>query len=131
MSETFTATGRRKTAVARVWLTAGTGENHHQRTTPSRTSSPPSPLQGQLLEPLQVTSLKNKFDVKAVSRGGGLHGQADAIKLAIARASDPARSLSCDPPSKPPAFCAATHEPRERKKPGQPGARKRFQFSKR
>ena len=72
MSETFTATGRRKTAVARVWLTAGTG-NITINNEPFEDVLTTLTLQGQLLEPLQVTNLKNKFDVKAVSRSGGLH----------------------------------------------------------
>ncbi|MDG2399807.1 MAG: 30S ribosomal protein S9 [Akkermansiaceae bacterium] len=129
MSETFTATGRRKTAVARVWLTAGTGKITINDE-PFEDVLTTLTLQGQLLEPLEVTNLKNKFDVKAASRSGGLHGQADAIKLAIARA------LIIHDPELRPALKAAgllRRDPRakERKKPGQPGARKRFQFSKR
>jgi len=129
MSETFTATGRRKKAIARVWLTAGTGEitiNNDAFEDVFTTLT----LQGQLLEPLQITNLKNKFDVKAVSRGGGMNGQADAIKLAISRAL-----IQHDPELRPALKAAGLlrRDPRarERKKPGQPGARKRFQFSKR
>ena len=129
MSETYTATGRRKTAVARVWITAGTGEisvNGDAFEDVFTTLT----LQGQVLEPLQVTNLKNKFDVRAVTKSGGNHGQADAVKLAIARA------LIIHDPELRPALKAAgllRRDPRakERKKPGQPGARKRFQFSKR
>ncbi len=129
MSDTYTATGRRKTAVARVWLTEGTGEITINEE-PFEEVLTTLTLQGQLLEPLQVSNLRNKFNVKAVSRGGGLHGQADAIKLAIARA------LIVHDPELRPALKAAgllRRDPRakERKKPGQPGARKRFQFSKR
>jgi small subunit ribosomal protein S9 len=115
--------------VARVWLTPGTGEITINNE-PFEEVFPTLTLQGQLLEPLQVSNVRNKFDIKAVSRGGGLHGQADALKLAIARAlivHDPelrgdlkaAGLLRRDPRAK------------ERKKPGQPGARKRYQFSKR
>jgi small subunit ribosomal protein S9 len=129
MSDTYTATGRRKTAVARVWLTEGTGEITINEE-PFEEVLTTLTLQGRLLEPLQVTNLRNKFNVKTVSRGGGLHGQADAIKLAIARA------LIVHDPELRPALKAAgllRRDPRakERKKPGQPGARKRFQFSKR
>ncbi|MGD1978360.1 MAG: 30S ribosomal protein S9 [Akkermansiaceae bacterium] len=129
MSETFTATGRRKTAVARVWMTEGTGEVTINEE-PFEEVFATLTLQGQVLEPLQVANLRNKFNVKAVTRGGGLHGQADAIKLAIARA------LIVHDPELRPALKAAgllRRDPRakERKKPGQPGARKRFQFSKR
>ena len=129
MSETYTATGRRKTAVARVWITAGTGDisvNGDAFEDVFTTLT----LQGQVLEPLQVTNLKNKFDVRAVIKSGGIHGQADAVKLAIARA------LIIHDPALRPVLKAAgllRRDPRakERKKPGQPGARKRFQFSKR
>lgn len=129
MSDTYTATGRRKTAVARVWLTEGTGEITINEE-PFEEVLTTLTLQGRLLEPLQVSNLRNKFNVKVVSRGGGLHGQADAIKLAIARA------LIVHDPELRPALKAAgllRRDPRakERKKPGQPGARKRFQFSKR
>ena len=129
MSDTYTATGRRKTAVARVWLTEGTGEITINEE-PFEEVLTTLTLQGQLLEPLQVSNLRNKFNVKAVCKGGGLHGQADAIKLAIARA------LIVHAPELRPALKAAgllRRDPRakERKKPGQPGARKRFQFSKR
>ncbi len=129
MSETYTATGRRKKAVARVWITAGTGEitvNGEAFEDVFTTLS----LQGQVLEPLQVTNLKNKIDVRAVSKSGGIHGQADAVKLAIARAL-----IVHDPELRPDIKAAGLlrRDPRarERKKPGQPGARKRFQFSKR
>ena len=87
-------------------------------------------LQGQLLEPLQITNLKNKFDVKAVSRGGGMNGQADAIKLAISRALI-LHDAELRPALKAEGLLRRDPRARERKKPGQPGARKRFQFSKR
>ncbi|MFT6178590.1 MAG: small subunit ribosomal protein S9 [Akkermansiaceae bacterium] len=129
MSETFTATGRRKKAVARVWITSGTGEiiiNNDAFEDVFTTLT----LQGNVLEPLEITSLKKKFDVKAVSHGGGMNGQADAIKLAISRAL-----IQHDPELRPVLKAAGLlrRDPRarERKKPGQPGARKRFQFSKR
>jgi len=129
MSDTFTATGRRKKAVARVWLTAGTGEITINGETFEDVFTTLT-LQGQILEPLQITNLKNKFDVKAVSRSGGMNGQADAIKLAISRAL-----IQHDPELRPALKAAGLlrRDPRarERKKPGQPGARKRFQFSKR
>jgi len=129
MSETYTATGRRKTAVARVWLTPGTGEITINNE-PFEEIFPTLTLQGQILEPLQVSNVRNKFDIKAVSRSGGLHGQADALKLAIARAL-----IVFDAELRPDLKAAGLlrRDPRakERKKPGQPGARKRYQFSKR
>ena len=129
MSETFTATGRRKTAVARVWLTPGTG-NITINEEPFEEALPTLTLQGEILEPLQITNLRNKFDVKSVTKGGGTHGQAGALKLAISRAL-----IIADPELRPALKAAGLlrRDPRakERKKPGQPGARKRFQFSKR
>jgi len=129
MSETFTATGRRKTAVARVWLTPGTG-NITINEDPFEEALPTLTLQGEILEPLQITNLRNKFDIKSVTRGGGIHGQAGALKLAISRAL-----IIADPELRPALKAAGLlrRDPRakERKKPGQPGARKRFQFSKR
>jgi len=129
MSDTYTATGRRKTAVARVWLTPGTG-NIQINEESFEDALPTLTLQGDILEPLQVANLRNKFDIKAVTKGGGVNGQAGAIRLAIAR------SLIVADPELRPALKAAgllRRDPRakERKKPGQPGARKRFQFSKR
>lgn len=129
MSETYTATGRRKTAVARAWLTPGTGEitvNGDSFEEYFATLN----LQNMVLQPLQETSTKNKFDLKVVTKGGGLNGQADAIKLAVARAL-----IQFDPELRPSlkAVGLLRRDPRakERKKAGQPGARKRFQFSKR
>ncbi len=129
MSETYTATGRRKTAIARAWLTPGTGEitiNNESFEDYFGTL----PLQNTVLHPLQETNTKNKFDLKVVTKGGGLNGQADAIKLAVARAL-----LQFDAELRPALKEAGLlrRDPRakERKKAGQPGARKRFQFSKR
>ena len=129
MSESYTATGRRKTAVARVWLTPGTGDITLNGQS-FEEFLPTIPLQNQVLQPLQESNMKNKFDLKAVSKGGGLSGQAGAIKLAISRAL-----LQVDPELRPSLKAAGLlrRDPRakERKKAGQPGARKRFQFSKR
>ena len=126
---TWSATGRRKTAVARVWLTEGTGKIRiNDRTFEDYFAT--LPLQNQVLAPFQEANLVNKFDVTAVVRGGGLLGQAGAIKLAVAR------SLTQIDPELRGALKTAgllRRDPRmkERKKAGQPGARKRFQFSKR
>ena len=129
MSETFTATGRRKTAVARAWMTAGTGTitvngQDFEEAFPTLT------MQGEVLKPLEVANLKNKFDVRAVTRGGGRNGQADALKLAIARALL-LHDAELRPPLKEAGLLRRDPRAKERKKPGQPGARKRFQFSKR
>ena len=125
----FTATGRRKTAVARAYLTEGTGKIEvNGRGFEEYFAT--LPLQHLVLAPFQVVNLMNKYDVTIQAKGGGLHGQAGASLLAIAR------SLLIIDPELRPALKAAGHlrrDPRakERKKAGQPGARKRFQFSKR
>jgi small subunit ribosomal protein S9 len=126
---TYSATGRRKTAVARVWLTEGTG----QITVNKRAFEeylPTLPLQNEVLAPLQEAGYMNKYDMRISTSGGGVEGQAGAIKLAVARSL-----IQIDPELRG-KLKAAGHlrrDPRmkERKKPGQPGARKRFQFSKR
>ena len=125
----YTATGRRKTAVARVWMNEGSGKIVINRRAFEEYFAT-IPLQNQVLAPFQETNLLNKFDVKVVVRGSGLPGQSGAIKLAVARA------LTQMDPELRGALKAAGHlrrDPRakERKKAGQPGARKRFQFSKR
>lgn len=125
----YSATGRRKTAVARVKLTEGTGKiliNDR----PIEEYFPTLPHQNEVLAPFMVSNLLNKYDVTVVAAGGGLVGQAGAIKLGVARA------LTQIDPELRGDLKAAGHlrrDPRmkERKKPGQPGARKRFQFSKR
>lgn len=123
------ATGRRKEAVARVWLMPGSGkvtinrrdiDNYFGRAT----------LKMILRQPLALTEQEGKFDIYATVRGGGLSGQADAIKLGVTRAL-----MKIDPEHRPRLKTAGyvTRDPRqkERKKYGQRGARARFQFSKR
>ena len=125
----YTATGRRKTAVARVWMTEGSGRiviNNRS----FEEYLPTIPLQNEVLAPFQATNLVNKFNLKVVVQGSGVPGQAGAIKLATARALTQMDSELRG------ALKSAGHlrrDPRakERKKAGQPGARKRFQFSKR
>ena len=129
MPEVFAATGRRKTAVAQVRLVRGTGKIvvngrpfEEYFTTPS--------LQLTVLKPFEVTKTTNTFDVKVKADGGGVAGQAGAVRLGIARAL-----LLYDATTRPPLKEQGllTRDPRmkERKKAGPPGARKRFQFSKR
>ena len=129
MPETFTATGRRKTSVARVRLLRGSGTIEINGR-PFEEYFPTAPLQLTVLKPFEVTKTMNNFDVRAQTHGGGAVGQAGAVRLGIARAL-----LEVDA-----AMRAVlkeegllTRDPRmkERKKAGQPGARKRFQFSKR
>lgn len=123
------ATGRRKTAVARINLVDGSG-------TVSVNGQPidnyfvTSTQRAQALQPLLITENNKKYDVNVRTEGGGLNGQAGATSLAIARAL-----LQVDPELRPKLreHGLLTRDPRmrERKKSGQPGARKRFQFSKR
>jgi len=128
-TKTYSATGRRRTAVARVWITEGTGQAEINGST-FEEYLPTIPLQNELLAPFQATKLINKFDVKVKTKGGGIKGQAGAIKLAIARAL-----VLVDPELRPllKESGLLRRDPRmkERKKAGQPGARKAFQFSKR
>ena len=131
MAETteFLGTGRRKTAVARVRLASGTGKI----TVNGRTMETYFQIDAQrsmVLQPLQLTALIGKFDVRVNVQGGGLTGQAGAVRHGIARAL-----LRVDANLRPSLKSEGllTRDPRmrERKKYGQPGARKRFQYSKR
>lgn len=127
--EVINATGRRKTAIARVYLKEGTG----QVTVNKRDVKeyfPTSVLQYTVKQAFEVTQTENKFDLNVNIDGGGYKGQAEALRMAIARALVKLN----------PEFRKALkdkgllrRDPRmvERKKPGQPGARRRFQFSKR
>jgi small subunit ribosomal protein S9 len=123
------ATGRRKTSVARVYLTPGTGKwDVNGRTLGDYFPRPSLVLHIQ--RPFQTTDTLGAFDVKAHVDGGGQTGQAGALQLGIARALVEADSQHR---TKLRTGGFLTRDPRavERKKPGRPGARKRFQFSKR
>lgn len=129
MSQEFNATGRRKNAVATVQLTPGTGEivvNGRPFEEYFRTTI----LQSHAIRPLEVANAVKTFDVKVKTVGGGNSGQAGALRLALARALlefNPELRLSLKAES----LLTRDSRMKERKKPGQPGARKRFQFSKR
>jgi small subunit ribosomal protein S9 len=128
--EVINALGRRKAAIARVYLTAGSGVI----TINGRTLEnyfPSGLLQYVVKQPLMVTENEGKYDVKVNLNGGGSKGQAEALRLGIARAICKVDAEAFRPALKINGFL--TRDPRkvERKKPGQPGARKRFQFSKR
>ncbi len=129
MPETFAATGRRKSAVAQVRLARGTGKIDVNGR-PLEEYFPNPSLQLTVLKPFEVTKTTNNFDVFVIARGGGPDGQAGAARLGIARAL-----LEYDSAMRPvlKEQGLLTRDPRmkERKKSGQPGARKRFQFSKR
>jgi len=123
------ATGRRKTSVARVYLVPGTGKwDVNGRTLGDYFPRPSLVLHIQ--RPFQTTDTLGAFDVKAHVDGGGQSGQDGALRMAIARALVEADSQHR---GKLRGAGLLTRDPRavERKKPGRPGARKRFQFSKR
>lgn len=127
--EVTNKTGRRKTAVARVYLTAGSG-NIVVNGKDYKTYFPTTILQYVVNQAFEVTGTLNQFDVKANLDGGGVRGQAEALRLGIARAL-----CEIDAEHRPAlkAKGLMTRDPRmvERKKPGRPKARKRCQFSKR
>lgn len=127
--ETINAVGRRKAAIARVILTEGNGAitiNHR----PIEVYFPSSILQYIVRQPLNTLDAAEKYDIRVNLDGGGYKGQAEALRLAIARAL-----VKINPEDKAALRKEGfmTRDPRsvERKKPGQPKARKRFQFSKR
>ena len=123
------ALGRRKTSIARVYLTAGTG-NITVNGKDAKTYFPTILLQNAINKPFEVTNTLGQFDLTCNVNGGGSSGQADAVKLGVARAL-----VKYNAELKPllKAVDLMTRDPRmvERKKPGQKKARKRFQFVKR
>ena len=127
--ERWYATGRRKSAVARVWLSEGTGRISVNRRDPDEFFRREI-LKVVLRQPLELVELAEKIDVFVTVRGGGLTGQAGAIKHAIARALT-VYNPELRGPLKKVGFLVRDARIKERKKYGQPGARKRFQFSKR
>jgi len=125
----YTATGRRKTSVARVILRPGEGKLVVNRRA-FQSYFPSEALRAEIQQPLVSTELAGKFDVLVNASGGGIHGQAGATKLGIARAL-----IIFNPELRPRlrqgGFLTRDPRAKERKKYGQKGARKRFQFSKR
>ncbi|MCC6587389.1 MAG: 30S ribosomal protein S9 [Bryobacterales bacterium] len=122
-------TGRRKTAVARVFLRPGGGKiTINQR--PMEQYFPSEAARSMVRQPLLATETADKFDVLINTNGGGVNGQAGAIRLGIARALC---EFNLELRGKLKSLGMLTRDPRqhERKKYGQKGARKRFQFSKR
>lgn len=128
-NERFSATGRRKEAAARVWVKPGSGaitinnkgiEQYFKREV----------LRMLLAQPFEATELMGKYDVQATVRGGGLSGQAGAVRHGLARALCLADS-TLRPALKKAGLLTRDARAVERKKYGRPGARKRFQFSKR
>lgn len=127
--EVINSVGRRKAAIARVYVSEGKGQIMVNNTD-YKTYFPGELLHYIVEQPLNVLEVKEKYDIKAVLTGGGIKGQAEALRLGIARALVKINAED-KPALKAEGFM--TRDPREveRKKPGQPKARKRFQFSKR
>ncbi len=121
--------GRRKEAVARIYLSAGSGNITINKRELSE-YFPTGTLQYIVKQPLNLLAVADQYDIKVNLDGGGIKGQAEALRLAISRAL-----VEIDAENKSALRQAGfmTRDPREveRKKPGQPKARKRFQFSKR
>jgi len=127
--EAINTIGRRKAAVARIYLNDGKGQiTVNQKD--YKEYFPKETLQYVVEQPLKLAEVEGKYDIKVNLDGGGFKGQAEALRLAIARAL-----VKIDPEVKPILKTQGllTRDPREveRKKPGQPKARKKFQFSKR
>ena len=127
--EVINTLGRRKTAVARVYLTKGKGAVTVNKRD-YKDFFPVAVLQSKIVQPFALTDTVDQYDVKVNVAGGGINGQVEAIRLGIARAL-----VELNEENKPllKEEGLMTRDPRmvERKKPGQPKARKKFQFSKR
>ena len=127
--ELFYATGKRKTAVARVWLKPGTGQITINRRPMEEYVARESDRM-LIMKPLEANGQVGNFDIRVNVRGGGIFGQSGAIRHGISRALvivDPALR----DPLKKAVFLTRDSRMKERKKYGQPGARARFQYSKR
>lgn len=127
--EVINTLGRRKTAVARVYLSEGKG-NVTVNKRDYKEFFPVAVLQSKIVQPFELTDTVGKYDITVNVAGGGVNGQVEAIRLGISRAL-----VKLNEENKPllKEEGLMTRDPRmvERKKPGQPKARKKFQFSKR
>ncbi len=129
MAEVTNTVGRRKAAVARVFVKVGTGEFKVNGRDYKEYFSVPQ-FQKVVVQALETLGVANNYDVKVNVSGGGFKGQAEAIRMGVARAlveinSEDRTALKKE------GFLKRDARVVERKKPGRPGARKRFQFSKR
>ena len=129
MAQRYYATGKRKTSVARVWMEEGSGQiivNSRPADEYFGTESSKTAIQ----QPFEITGTVGKFDVMINVQGGGLSGQAGAIRHGITKALM-AYDVTLRTPLKKAGFVTRDPRVKERKKYGQRGARARFQFSKR
>ena len=127
--EVINTLGRRKTAVARLYMKPGSGQIMVNNRDYKEYFCVPT-LQYKVEQPLQVANLMGQYDIKSNLDGGGVTGQAEALRMAIAKALIQVNS-ELRPALKAQGFLRRDPRMVERKKPGQPKARKRFQFSKR
>ena len=129
MAQEFIATGRRKNAVARIRMSHGSGKIEINGK-PFEEYFKTAALQNTVIRPFEVVNVMNQFDVAVNASGGGVNGQAGAVRMAVARALTE-QNPELRGPLKAEGFLTRDPRMKERKKAGQPGARKRFQFSKR
>ncbi len=127
--EIVNAIGRRKASIARIYVKEGKGNITINKKTLEEYFTVPE-LKYQILRPFSVVEAENKYDINVNLKGGGIKGQAEALRLAISRAlvkinPDDKGALKKE------GFLTRDARVVERKKPGQPKARKKFQFSKR
>mgnify|MGYP002624745731 CR=1 FL=1 len=128
--EKVNALGRRKSAVARVYVDSGKG-NITINGKELAVYFPDDSLKYIVMQPLNATNTAGNFDIKVNLDGGGIKGQAEALRLAISRALCKIDAEAYRSILKKEGFLSRDAREVERKKPGQPGARRRFQFSKR
>ena len=128
--EKINALGRRKSAVARVYVNSGKG-NITINGKELSVYFPDDSLKYIVMQPLTVTNTQGNFDIDVNLDGGGIKGQAEALRLAISRALCKIDAEAYRSVLKKEGFLSRDAREVERKKPGQPGARRRFQFSKR
>jgi len=127
--EVINTIGRRKEAIARVYLSDGKGQITINKRD-IKDYFPAATLQYVVLQPLNTIGVADQYDIKVNLKGGGFKGQAEALRLAIARALVKINEEN-KPALKAEGFLTRDSRVVERKKPGQPKARKKFQFSKR
>jgi small subunit ribosomal protein S9 len=127
--EKFHGTGKRKTAIARVWLRSGSGQISVNKKPLAEYFDKESD-RSVVMEPLKLTHMNSQYDIYVNVRGGGSTGQAGAIRHGISRALVTANPKLRDPLKKE-GYLTRDSRMKERKKYGQPGARARYQYSKR